>query len=340
MTARTQNDNTIHLIRAAQAWPFVDTLSRLGGPVVSLSRRAGMPLEAARNKRGVIGEYSLWRFVEYAAEQLKLDHFGYLTAVQHPVNSTGELGGFRMRMAPTVKDLLRYFIEDVQTQSTGTNYKLKSEANHTWFDRAPIFRESGAGWQAEQYVIMFVIQIVRLFAGDEWLPSRLRIASRSSPVPVPTQWFTIDIEWDHPSTAILIGNDVLSLANPDFESARQRLGAEIDKASISLLQVGDLVDRQIWSGTLGIDHAAAELGLSVTTFKRRLRDDGQSYSAIVENRRHHWATKLLREQHVSISSVADTLGYAHAANFTRAFSRVAGITPTAFRRQSERGSDE
>jgi len=328
---QSRDNNELYFIKAAQAWPFVDTVSRRGGPVVSLCRQAGMPLKAVRQKSGVIGEHSLWRFVEIAAKQLDLEHFGYLTAVEHPVDSAGKLGNLRLRMAPTLEDLLRFFIEDVRAESTGTYYSLKRESGQVWFDRVPIFRDSGASWQAEQYVIMFVVQIVRLFAGDGWLPSRLRISSRLNPVPVPEEWSTIDIECGKPTTGVHIDVGLLGLQNPDFVNARDQLRDAIDTAPVSLLQLADLVDRQIWSQELGIENAAAELGFSVTTLKRRIRDNGETYSAIVENRRQHWARKLLEEPHITISSIAHTLGYAHTSNFCRAFSRAEGITPMAFR---------
>ena len=121
MPAKRQDDDLL-LIKASQAWPFVDTLSRLGGPVVTLCRRAGIPLKAVRSKRGVIGGRSLWRFVEYASEHMNLEHFGYLTAVDHPVDSAGQLGGFRLRMAPTLDHMLRCFVEDIRSETTGTRY--------------------------------------------------------------------------------------------------------------------------------------------------------------------------------------------------------------------------
>ena len=71
----------IYLIKAAQAKPFFETASRLGAPVRAMARHAGMPIKAVRSGEGVIGEHSLWRFVELAAQHLGNDHFGYLTAV-------------------------------------------------------------------------------------------------------------------------------------------------------------------------------------------------------------------------------------------------------------------
>ena len=103
-----------------------------------------LPLEAVRRKRGVVGERSAWRFIEYAVDQLGLQHLGYLTAVEHPVGSTGDLGGLRLRMAPTLAKLLEFFIEDVRAESTGTYYSLRHDGELAWFRRELIFRDSAA----------------------------------------------------------------------------------------------------------------------------------------------------------------------------------------------------
>ena len=118
------------------------------------------------------------------------------------------------------------------------------------------------------------------------------------------------------------------------------LDDKIEKSSTPLLQIENLVDRQIWTHDIGIANAAFELGVSATTLKRRLRDKGQSYSALLEKRRHHWAKELLRKTHIAIKTIAQTLGYAHTPNFTRAFSRIEGISPTLYRNQALSKSDE
>lgn len=50
-----------------------------------------MPVEAVRSGEGVIGEHSLRDFVGLASQHLDCEHFGYLTAVDHPIILTGQL---------------------------------------------------------------------------------------------------------------------------------------------------------------------------------------------------------------------------------------------------------
>jgi AraC-like DNA-binding protein len=337
LTATRHND--VHLIKAAQVWPFVDTVSRRGGSVVSLCRKAGLPFKAVRDKRGVVGEHSVWRFIEYASEQLGLDHLGYICAIEHPVDSTRELGGLRMRMAPTLEKLLEYFIEDVRAEATGTPYRLTHDGNQAWFHRELIMRGSGASWQTEQYMITVITQIVRLCAGPAWLPPKLRIASSSRPLAVPDEWADIDIEWGHQATQIAIEDHIMALPSLEASEEIDRHYNRSADDDLTVLDIEYLVDRQIWSGGTSVAAAANELGLSVATLKRRLRERGKTYSSVVSDRRLHWAKELLATT-MPIRDIARALGYPYPGNFTRAFARMAGMTPAHFRRSTGGGSIE
>jgi hypothetical protein len=72
LVTRTPRDSELLLIKAAQVWSFYDTVVRHGGPVASLCNKAGLPLDAVRDKRGVVGEHAAWRFVHYAARKRAL----------------------------------------------------------------------------------------------------------------------------------------------------------------------------------------------------------------------------------------------------------------------------
>jgi AraC-like DNA-binding protein len=176
-----------------------------------------------------------------------------------------------------------------------------------------------------------ITQIVRLCAGPAWLPPRLRIASVTRPVAVPDEWAGIDIEWGHDVTEIGIEDHVMALPSRE---ASEELNERYDRSpgdDLAVLDFEFLVDRQIWSGGTSVSAAAEELGLSVATLKRRLRDRGKTYSAVVSTRKLYWAKEMLATT-MPIRDIARTLGYPHPGNFTRAFSRIAGMTPTDYRR--------
>lgn len=76
---------------------------------------------------------------------------------------------------------------------------------------------------------------------------------------------------------------------------------------------------------------AEKLHMSVRTLRRRLISQGASYQLLLENTQKADALKLLDNLSLDISTVAELMGYINPANFTRAFRKWMGITPSEYR---------
>ncbi len=80
-----------------------------------------------------------------------------------------------------------------------------------------------------------------------------------------------------------------------------------------------------------VSDVAALLHLSERTFKRRLQDEGTSFQAMLNDVRLRDAKALLANPALSVQQVAQAVGYTDPANFTRAFTKWTGMSPTAWR---------
>lgn len=80
-----------------------------------------------------------------------------------------------------------------------------------------------------------------------------------------------------------------------------------------------------------VSQAAQKLGISARTLQRILQDEGTNFRAVLEDVRIREAKLLLRDPQQKIASIADALGFADAAAFTRAFTRAVGQSPSSFR---------
>ena len=81
---------------------------------------------------------------------------------------------------------------------------------------------------------------------------------------------------------------------------------------------------------------ARELSLSTRTFRRRLEAEGLTFSELADEERRRRALLLLRSGRGSrCRKSGERLGYSDVANFTRAFRRWTGRTPTAYRSEHE-----
>lgn len=83
-----------------------------------------------------------------------------------------------------------------------------------------------------------------------------------------------------------------------------------------------------------LGQVAQSLFMSERTLKRHLQGEGATYQEVVDDVRLERAEKLLTTTRLSLGQISDALGYADAANFTRAFKRWTGISPSAYRRES------
>ena len=75
------------------------------------------------------------------------------------------------------------------------------------------------------------------------------------------------------------------------------------------------------------------LNLTPRTLNRRLARDGERFLHLVKRVRSERACALLRDGRLPVTQVAYQLGYRDSANFSRAFRREVGITPSEYRRR-------
>jgi AraC-like DNA-binding protein len=76
---------------------------------------------------------------------------------------------------------------------------------------------------------------------------------------------------------------------------------------------------------------AQRLGITDRTLGRHLERQGLSFRQVIDECRHQEACTMLREGRHSVDGIAARLGYSDPANFSRAFRRWAGCTPTQYR---------
>ena len=86
---------------------------------------------------------------------------------------------------------------------------------------------------------------------------------------------------------------------------------------------------------LNIDQLANELGVSISTIKRRLKSEHTHFQQVLDQARLEQATKLIDHSSMGITDIANELGYQSPASFSRAFKRWLGISARQYRQQKK-----
>jgi AraC-like DNA-binding protein len=121
-----------------------------------------------------------------------------------------------------------------------------------------------------------------------------------------------------------------------LDRQHQDLGvvAEVRRCSMDRKLGDDLqqvIAASLAEGTMSLEYLAKQLSISARTLQRRLRDEGTTHRALVEEVRCRQAHNMLRTTNVPIYEIAKRLGFADAVAFHRAFRRWMGTTPGSYR---------
>jgi AraC-like DNA-binding protein len=100
-------------------------------------------------------------------------------------------------------------------------------------------------------------------------------------------------------------------------------------------RVREEVASQLGSGPVSMESTSRRLAMSVATLRRRLEEEGTTFSEIVEELRKHLAEQYLTEPRPAISEIAFLLGFSDVASFDRAFKRWRGVSPRKFRASTQ-----
>jgi AraC-like DNA-binding protein len=98
--------------------------------------------------------------------------------------------------------------------------------------------------------------------------------------------------------------------------------AMVRSAIIGLLSSGDCSRRRV----------ADALHLSEATLQQRLAQRNTSFQALLDDTRRELACNYIRQAAMSVTEITFLLGFTDVSNFTRAFKRWTGKSPTGFRK--------
>ena len=183
--------------------------------------------------------------------------------------------------------------------------------------------------------MMMLLSVVRLIGGRDWIPRQVRIQTGDSEAfNQHPSWVDSQISFDADETGFSFPSSWLKkkihkpaetiLSDREYQSnPPATLNESLRIVLTAYMNVG---------GVPTIGNMAQALSMSERSLKRKLAEEGTTYSKIVEDVRMNTAKRLLETTDSSTQEIAYILGYSGANNFIRAFQRTAGCAPGAWRK--------
>jgi AraC-like DNA-binding protein len=327
----------IPLVRARYGRSFVTALQAYGAPAARYLERAGLPEELLENADGLISAFSLWKFAGKASRDTGIRDLG-MAAGSVPVGDHGDFGS-KVIFAPTLHRAIETFCSEALTEYSRADFYLTRDATMAWFCRGPIDGSPEQVQQVELYVLVLMLQTLRLALGTEWKPSHLKLQNNDRSGLADSDIIReADVEFGCKFSGVAFPLPALGhVSGTNGASATGVRGSVDNKFSVAFPEDPVQVLRALLASYMKhrpprIEVAAEMSGLKVRTLQRKLEARGLTFTQFVDEIRFEEAAALLKDPRISITDIAFDVGYSSLPHFTRAFRRFAGTSPREYRR--------
>lgn len=151
--------------------------------------------------------------------------------------------------------------------------------------------------------------------------------------------FSENLQFERPRTRMIIAAECLELPVRRSDEELQRFLAEAPGNILVKYRDPASLARQIRHRLLDMppgawpdaEQVAGTLHMSVSTLRRRLSEEGQSYQGIKDGVRRELAIAWLAEARLGLGDIAERLGFADVSSFHRAFRKWFGCNPGHYR---------
>ncbi len=276
-----------------------------------------------------------------AAARLTNDACFGLKAAQHWHPTTLHALGYAWFASDSLKDALERVVRYVRLVSTAAKARLEKEEEGYRFVLEYEANAQGLepAVEAVEAAMVILVRMCRLSFDSELNPLMVCF-KQMEPVCSSRlqQYFQSPVYFEQPENGILFSHEVLDMslptANAILAGSNDRLIKEylarLDKSILST-QVSAHLLELLPSGHINEERMASLLHVSLRSLQRRLKQEETTFKTLLENTRRELAENYIKDNSLSISEITYLLGFSEPSNFTRAFKRWQGVSPSAYR---------
>ncbi len=354
--------NAIPLTRCSHLLPVVDLVRRLGGPVSAYARRAGLPVNRLEDPHLLVPAHRLWDFYSLVARAESIPDLGAIAMRRTGFSRVFQVIGDEVLRAPSLLRRLTSLRDQLGRETSNLRLVLRSQESAVFLTALRYSLPAHAEWQADLLSLALFTEVVRSTL-PTWVPARVAVRSaetrgrRRTLEAMGCQ--AIEFRCDGPGVSIprsilssSIGGTAVRSISWASETQRAPGSSSVPVASTlpiastapassvarclppatdfagSLRQIVEAYRKDGW---LTITQAAEIARMSVRSLQYRLAEEATTYSQVVEEARMQLAAAALASTDQRLIEIASDLGFSTHANFSRAFQRWAGVSPSEFR---------
>jgi AraC-like DNA-binding protein len=328
----------LHLVDVTTMLPVIDRLRTHTSKVERLISKSGLSPDTFEQCDSFIPLHAMVNFTNLAARTMGEQLFGWNCVMNAPRSSDAGLflGNFGREL--TAYESLVKFTKMLNLKSSGGKYWCEAKNDQILLVRSTELNSPVDNWVSEQFVLATYTKMLTEVLGSQVVPITVTLRESVVPAVLPEIFRGCQIIPNQRNTSISV-----SVSKPythknlteGFHAPKNDPDTKMSEIKYQLLNMA-LPENS--HGVPSLTSMSEAFGLNARSLQRRLSEYGLSYSEILDEVRFRRCLEALSDPTLSITSIAFEIGYLHAGDFSRAFSRRMGFSPRAYRRQLLDGS--
>lgn len=327
-------------VRSAVLAHYLDVCDRLGFNPQSLLSKVGLNRAVLQTVDQPIALRAAVDLLELTAQACQCESFGLLMAENRQFSDLGPVS-LLLTHQRTVRDAINTTIQYRHLLNEGLAMYIEDAGDLTLVREEVVAAGSRSSRQATELAVGVLSYIFRALLGPQWRPHSVNfIHSAPADLEVHKRVFRCKLRFDDDFNGLVCpSSDMqtpIAVADPVMARYAQSFIEAIPGAAEH--SVTQDVRRSIYlllpMGRAGIEQIARSMGMNVRTLQRRLDEEGETFSGLINAVRMELAHRYIANPKYPLGRIADLLGYSNHSAFTRWFIAQFKQTPQEVRAQN------
>ncbi len=321
---------------------WIKAAAHCGFNIEPIFREQGIATDLIHLETTTVNPSQLQQVMSACVARARNHHYPFVLGETFAFDYMPDIGTF-LTTSSTLRDTLRVFDWVRELINPALNVLLEEHGDEAWLvldleggdvSPAPYFTET---------TFASIYKFGRTLLGERAVFGRLCLRHAEPPYAAEyRKYFGIEVVFDQPQHALVFPRGLLDVPlegafpalhrQAEYRVQRQLTSLPKSAAPDSIIGLIEqtFAQRPELLGQ-GIERMAEALAMHQRTLQRRLQDEGQGYAGLQGKARFRKAADWLQHDELSIEAISERLGFSDRRSFTRAFTRWAGMSPSAFR---------
>jgi len=323
---------------AAYTRSIASALEQRGVDAAQVFERAGVPMYNTTDPLRRLTNREISALFRESVAITSDPYFGLFVADTLHISQLHALG-FALLTSSTLRDFCLRLTNFYRLVSDNVDIRLEESPDEAVI--AVKLLQPDICWETRDAFVGLMVRLMRAIGKRDFTPIRVELAR---PVPAAgdqpyRDYFGCEVLFDQPEMHIAFDRAMVDLPLP---GASQELAQMHDRTAMEYLKkldgrnisnrVRSLIVDKLSTGLVSKQLVADDLHVSSRNLELKLADEDTNFQQVLDSTRQSLASGYMEQSGLSITEIAYMLGFSDAANFTRAFKRWTGKSPSEFRR--------